>query len=365
MVECAAFAYNNIAPGGQAPTTCAEVAEEAGKPAKGEQAGMTDGLNVLSTFQFSSASQKVLQDAAHTKVVCSTNTEEFLSRLRYAEVLCSYWIPDNWRDIAPRLRWLQVSGAGVDGLQSTGILAASSGIKITTAIGIHANTIGEYVFGSMLMFNRTWPEMVRLQDRHVWPLSANWYKLGGRELHEQTLGIVGLGSIGRRIAQLGKAFGMRVMATKRTIHEDRPDEDVDEFYTLSRLHDMLRQSDYVVLAVPLTAETDGMIGEAELRAMRPHTYLVNIARGRIIDEEMLIRALREGWIGGAGLDVTQREPLPPDSPLYAMPNVILTPHISGDSVHYDRRLTDLFADNLRRYLAKEPLRNMYDPIRGY
>ncbi len=344
--------------------TCAQVAEEAGKPVKGEQAGMTDGLNVLSTFQFSPASQKVLQEAAHTQIVCSTNTEEFLSRLRDAEVLCSYWIPDNWREIAPRLRWLQVSGAGVDGLQSTGILAASD-IKITTAIGIHANTIGEYVFGSMLMFNRTWPQMVRLQDRHVWPLSASWYKLGGRELYEQTLGIVGLGSIGRRIAQLGKAFGMRVLATKRTSTEDRSDPDVDEFYTPASLHEMLRQSDYVVLAVPLTAETDGMIGEAELRAMRPHAYLVNIARGRIIDEEMLIRALREGWIGGAGLDVTQREPLPPDSPLYSLPNVILTPHISGESVHYDRRLTALFADNLRRYRAGEPLRNMYDPIRGY
>jgi phosphoglycerate dehydrogenase-like enzyme len=238
-------------------------------------------------------------------------------------------------------------------------------VLVTTAVGIHGTTIGEYVFGSMLMFNRTWPEMVRLQDRHVWPRSANWYKLGGRELVDQTLGIVGFGAIGRRIAQLGKAFGMRVLATRRTMHEDVRDPDVDQFYPREGLRDMLRQSDYIVLAVPLTAETEKLIGEAELRSMRPNAYLVNVARGRVIDEDKLIRALKEGWIAGAGLDVTREEPLPADSPLYSMPNVILTPHISGISVHYDKRLTSLFADNLRRYRAGEPLLNHYDPERGY
>jgi phosphoglycerate dehydrogenase-like enzyme len=215
------------------------------------------------------------------------------------------------------------------------------------------------------MFNRTWPEMVRLQDRHVWPRSANWYKLGGRELDNQTLGIIGLGSIGRRVAQLGKAFGMHVLATRRTVHGGESDPDVDQIYPMERLHDMLRQCDYVVLAVPLTAQTERLIGEAELRAMRPHTYLVNVARGQIVDEKVLIRALQEGWIAGAGLDVAEEEPLPSDSPLFSLPNVILTPHISGVSVHYDKRLTELFVDNLQRYRSNRPLRNLYDPVRGY
>jgi phosphoglycerate dehydrogenase-like enzyme len=326
---------------------------------------MTSSLKVISTFQFTKASHDVLREAANAEVLCITNNEEFLARLQEAEILCSYTVPENWRALAPNLRWLQVPGAGVDGLQPTGILDAHSGVLVTTAVGIHGTTIGEYVFGSMLMFNRTWPQMVRLQDRHVWPRSANWYKLGGRELVDQTLGIAGFGAIGRRIAQLGKAFGMRVLATRRTMHEDVRDPDVDRFYPREGLRDMLRQSDYVVLAVPLTAETENLIGEAELRCMRPNAYLVNIARGRVIDEDMLIRALKEGWIAGAGLDVTREEPLPADSPLYAMPNVILTPHISGISVHYDKRLTSLFADNLRRYRAGEPLLNRYDPERGY
>jgi phosphoglycerate dehydrogenase-like enzyme len=326
---------------------------------------MSSDRNVLSSFQFSQASQVVLREAAQANFLCIANTEEFLARLRDAEILCSYWLPNNWRELAPNLRWLQASGAGIDGLRSTGILDAASGVVVTTAVGIHAATIGEYVFGSMLMFNRSWPEMVRLQDRHVWPRSANWYKLGGRELDNQTLGVIGLGSIGRRVAQLGKAFGMHVLATRRTVHGGAGDPDVDQIYPLERLHNMLHRCDYVVVAVPLTTQTEKLIGEPELRVMPSHAYLVNVARGQIIDEQVLIRALKEGWIAGAGLDVTEEEPLPADSPLFSMPNVILTPHISGVSVHYDKRLTELFADNLRRYRADKPLRNLYDPVRGY
>jgi len=242
---------------------------------------------------------------------------------------------------------------------------ANSGVIVTTASGIHITNISEYVFGSMLMFNRTWPEMVRLQDRHIWPRKPNWYNLRARELAGQTLGIVGLGSIGRRIAQLGRAFGMTVLGMRRSVASGEKDADVDQLYALGQLHELLSRSDYVVLATPLTAETEKMIGAPELKAMRPNAYLVNIARGRVIDEPLLIRALKEGWIAGAGLDVTVEEPLPPDSPLFSMPNVILTPHIAGVSDNYDQRLTALFAENLRRYRAGEPLLNRYDSTRGY
>ena len=324
-----------------------------------------NSLKIISSFQFSEVSLTMLRKAAQRDVLCVADTNELLAHLHEAEILCTYKLTRKWRNLAPNLRWLQASGAGVDELRPTGILDADSGVIVTTAVGIHAITVSEYVFGSMLMFNRSWPEMVHLQDRHVWPRSINWYKLKARELADQTLGIVGLGHIGRRIAQLGKAFGMRVLATRRRVQGGEHEPDVDQVYPQEQLHTMLRQSDYVVLAVPLTQQTEKLIGEAELRAMQPHAYLVNIARGRVIDERMLIRALQEGWIGGAGLDVTEEEPLPPGSPFFSLPNVILTPHISGVSVHYDKRLAALFADNLIRYRTGEPLRNLYDPVRGY
>lgn len=329
---------------------------------------MSSSPKVVSTFSFSPESQALLSEAVGAEVRCIMRTnhfDEFLVHLRDAEVLCAYTLPDNVRELAPKLRWLQYPGAGVDALQTTGLLEADSGVIVTTASGIHATNMSEYVFGSMLMFNRSWPEMVRLQDRHIWPRNAKWYNLGAHELVDTTLGIVGLGSIGRRIAQLGRAFGMRVLGIRRAALSGETDPDVDQLYGLEQLHELLGRSDYVVLAMPLTAESEKMIGEPELRAMRPHAYLINIARGRVIDETALIRALKEGWIAGAGLDVAEVEPLPTDSPLYSLPNVILTPHIAGVSDSYDKRLTALFAENLRRYRAGKPLLNRYDSKRGY
>ena len=327
---------------------------------------MSTGFRVVSTYRFTPTSQQLLQEASGSEVVCVTSQEELITQLPETEVLCSFSVPNNWRELAPNLRWLQYPGAGVDGLRDSGLLDPESSVVVTTATGIHAITISEYVFGSMLMFNWNWPQMVRLQDSHLWARSTGWYGLGGRELAGQTLGIVGMGKIGRRIAQLGRAFGMRVLGIRRSFAgENVSDPDLDQAYPPERLHELLGQSDYVVLAVPLTAETEHLIGEAELKAMKPNTYLVNIARGRVIDEQALIQALRDGWIGGAGLDVAEVEPLPSNSPLYGMPNVILTPHIAGVSVHYERRLAELFAENLRRYRASEPLLNRYDPARGY
>src|SRR6266480_6624762 len=326
---------------------------------------MPDSLKIVSSFPFSQGSLNMLREAAQADVLCVADTNELLAHLHEAEILCSYKVTRKWRKLAPQLRWLQAAGAGVDELRPTGILDADSGVIVTTATGIHATTISEYVFGSMLMFNRSWPEMVRLQDRHIWPSSGKWYHLSGRELADQALAIIGLGHIGRRIGELGRAFGMRVLATRRSISEGETDPDVDQLYPMERLHGMIRESDYVVVAAPLTPESNHLIGEEELRVMRPHAYLVNVSRGRVIDEAALIHALQEQWIAGAGLDVTVEEPLPADSPLFSMSNVILTPHISGVSVHYDQRLTALFADNLKRYRAGQPLRNQYDPQRGY
>ena len=325
---------------------------------------MSSSLKVVTTFPFSAESQQLLKESAATEAVEVTTADELSAHLSDAEILCSYFIPSDWRTQAPKLRWIQFPGAGVDSLARTGLLDANSGVIVTTAAGIHAETISEYVFGSMLMFNWNWPQMVRLQDNHVWARSATWYHLGGRELAGQTLGIIGLGHIGRRIAQLAHAFGMRVLGMRRSLSGEQ-EPDVDQLFLPEQLHELLRLCDYVVISVPLTGETEKLIGEDELRIMRSNAYLVNIARGRVIDEQALIQALREGWIAGAGLDVTEEEPLPSESPLYSMPNVILTPHISGNSAHYDTRLAALFADNLKRYRSGQKLQNQYEPSRGY
>ncbi|HEU5380579.1 MAG TPA: D-2-hydroxyacid dehydrogenase [Ktedonobacteraceae bacterium] len=328
---------------------------------------MPTDLKVVSTYRFTPTSQQLLREAASAEVVCVTNQEEFIAQLPEAEILCTFSVPTNWAELAPHLRWLQYPGAGVDGLRPSGLLDQHQDrVIVTTASGIHATTISEYVFGSMLMFNWNWPQMVRLQDGHVWaPSSGHWYNLGGRELAGSTLGIVGLGHIGRRIAQLGRAFGMRVLGMRRSFGETTQDPDLDQGYTPQGLLEMLGQCDYVVLAVPLTPQTEHLIGETELRAMKSNAYLVNIARGRVIDEKALVRALNERWIAGAGLDVAEIEPLPSHSPLYGMPNVILTPHVAGVSIHYERRLAELFAQNLRRYRSGEALLNRFDPARGY
>src|SRR5436305_13524761 len=137
---------------------------------------MTQKLSILSTYPFSTTDLEELRAAAQADVLCFMTKEGLLSRLPEAEVLCSYWIPDNWRELAPNLCWFQVAGGGIDGLRATGLLDAECDVLVTTAVGIHSTTVGEYVFGSMLMFNRSWPQMVRLQDRQIWPQSSNWYQ---------------------------------------------------------------------------------------------------------------------------------------------------------------------------------------------
>jgi phosphoglycerate dehydrogenase-like enzyme len=326
---------------------------------------MPASLKVVTNFAFPSAIMDQIREAAQAEVIYLEDRTAFNEALAEAEIVCGTLPGGHWRELAPHLRWLQNPGAGVDHLLGSTIMAPDSGVMITTASGVHTHTISEYVFGSMVMFNRSWPEMVELQKQHLWPRPLPQGLLWSRELVDQTLGIVGLGSIGRRIAQLGRAYGMRVLASRASTRAGDTDPDVDGLFTSEQLREMLSQSDYVVIALPLTNGTRHLIGEAELRAMPAHSYLVNIGRGDIIDEPVLIRALREQWIAGAGLDVASQEPLPAESPLYDLPNVILTPHVSGGHERYAERLGKIFTDNLRRYRAGQPLRNRVDVQRGY
>lgn len=281
-----------------------------------------------------------------------------------ADVLCTYRPPADSYALGGGIRWLALPSAGADGAVRAG-LVRPGGPVVTDARGVHAAPIAEFVFSLLLLWARSWPEMLAAQRERTWPRGEAKRPLRGRELRGTTLGIVGLGAIGREVARLGRAFGMRVIATRRSAAEGERDADVDALLPTARLRELLGESDYVVIATPSTPETYHLIGANELRAMTPSAFLVNIARGDVVDEAALIAALQAGRPAGAGLDVFEEEPLPASSPLWTMPNVIIAPHVSGSSDRIAARFTDLFLENIARYRAGQPLLNVVDPAVGY
>ena len=258
---------------------------------------------------------------------------------------------------APGLRWIHSISAGVDRVVTP--LTRQRHLRVTNARGVFSRPIAEYVVLMALAIARRLPQLLDLQRERT------WQPLRGSELGGLTVGIVGYGSIGAEVARLLEPFGTRVIATRR-----RPDLGSGglsnvEVWGADRLHDLLRAADVVVIAAPLTDETAGLIGAAELQEMPSHAWLINIARGRLVDETALRHALANGWIGGAVLDVFDEEPLPAESPLYDTPNLVITPHTSWSSDRVVERSIDLFVANLERYLADQPLENLVDLEAGY
>ncbi len=310
-----------------------------------------------------------------TQVACHNDREvaDVLGEHADVEVLYAFHVPHQVLDLARRLRWLQLHSAGADHLLDHPIMRSE--VPITTTSGIHATPIAEYVFATILAYRWQVPRWTHCQREREWP-SGRWKLYARPELRGSTLGILGYGSIGREVGRLGRAFGMRVLALRRTegtlelgyAVDGTGDPDgtmPDRFYASDAVLEMLAECDYVVVALPLTEATKGSVGELELRAMKPTAYLVNIARGAVVDESALIRALREGWIGGAGLDVFEQEPLPQDSPLWDAESALLSPHVAGFTPCYDARAVALFTENLARYLDGRPLLNLVDKARGY
>ena len=284
--------------------------------------------------------------------------EQFDAHLAEAEIIYGARPPKNVIARAPKLKWIQTTDAGVDSFLDSDIIE-SSVIVTNTSGGVHAVSIAECVLEMMLMFVKKMPLCFQLKQERQWKTFSLTV------LHSKTVGIVGLGSIGRQVARLSKAFGMRVLATRRSSRSATRTGNVDMLFSQDQLPQLLSDSDFVVLALPLTPKTNNLIGEEELRAMKPTAYLINIARGNIVDEATLTRALEENWIAGAGLDVFVTEPLPVESRLWELPNVIFSPHVAAEIVDYDLQATRLFADNLRRYLSGKRLRNVVDKKRGY
>ncbi|GCE25051.1 3-phosphoglycerate dehydrogenase [Dictyobacter alpinus] len=275
---------------------------------------------------------------------------------------------------APRLRWVQLYSAGAN-QASDGPLAQSQA-TFTTASGVHAVNIGEYVLTTILAWFHRFPLFSEWKQKAEWPQDKDRGLFMPEELREKTLNIVGYGSIGREVARMAKAFGMRIVALEqRADHVDHgflfpdigdPEGTLpDQYYTIEQFHQILGESDVVVVAVPLTPTTRGMFDKQAFEAMKNTAFLVNIARGDVCDEQALIEALQEKKIAGAALDVFKAEPLPSSSPLFKLTNVIMTPHISGLTPYYDERVTQIFAENLRRYVKGDQLYNTVDKERGY
>ncbi|MBC8077271.1 MAG: D-2-hydroxyacid dehydrogenase [Chloroflexales bacterium] len=255
------------------------------------------------------------------------------------------------------LRWLHIPRAGVDSSLVQPVLERD--IIITNSAGVHATPIAEWVLLFMLSHVKQVPALLRAQAERAW---AGGGKLQLDELAGKTLLVIGMGQIGQAIATRATAFGVRVWGSSRS---GRPVEGVERVVAGTQWRALLGEADFVVIAAPLTPETRTMFGAEELAAMKPTGYLINIARGEIIHEQALIDTLRTSSIAGAALDVFAQEPLPEESPLWALPNVFATPHISWNSPHVRPRTLALFLDNLRRFVAGEPLVNRVDKDAGY
>jgi phosphoglycerate dehydrogenase-like enzyme len=280
------------------------------------------------------------------------------SILGQADVLFEFdWLePARLPDNAPRLRWLQASKSGIgEFLRRLGL--DRSGITFCTAAGVHAVPLAEWVVFSLLWLVKDLPRVLDQQERHHWEQFEAGLLRGRRVL------LVGLGGVGREVARLLAAHGVEVWGVRRGGSD--PPEHIARLVPFEGLDAVLGEVDAVVLACPYTAETHHLLDGRRLAAMRPGSFVVNIARGAVIDEAALIEALDSGQVAGAVLDVQEREPLPADSPLWDTPGVLISPHRASIVRVENALVVDLFVDNLRRYLAGQPLRNVYDPAREY
>ena len=339
---------------------------------------MADKVEILITLPFPETLVDQLRDISprlNISVNKARQPEEISDQLwKRTEVLYTNRVLPS-PDKAPNLRWIQFHWAGVDHAVEEPILNESH-VVATTLSGAHAPQIAEYIVMMTLSLGHHLTDILNHQDRKDWP-KDRWERFSPKELNQSTVGIIGYGSIGREAARLLNGFGTTILATKRdAMHpEDHgyipkglgdPTGEIPlRIYPPQAIVSMLKECDYAIITVPLTAETKGLISEKEITALKDGGYLIDVSRGGVLDHAAIIEALRERRLGGAALDVFPEEPLPEDSPLWNFPNVIISPHISGNTPQYDERAVALFSENLRRYLADMPLYNVIDPKRGY
>jgi phosphoglycerate dehydrogenase-like enzyme len=283
--------------------------------------------------------------------------------LRDAEILFTISLRPEQFAVTRRLRWIHAPSAAVHQLLFRELV--SSDVVVTNSREVHGPVVAEHVVALIFALAKKIPQASVLQQQQVWGQESIWTDgPRPREITGATLGLIGVGSIGRRVARMASGLGMRVIAVREHVEKGSP-EGVKEVFTLSELDDVLQQSDFVVVAAPLIAATQGLINAARFAVMKPDSFLINVGRGAQVDETALADALRNRRIAGAALDVFEREPLPADSPLWGLDNLLITPHTAGLTDKLWHRHYELFSDNLRRYLARQPLRFVVDKQKGY
>ena len=335
-------------------------------------------VDVLITLPFSASLTKPLQEVSpllRITVHPAKNINEVPDELwaRCEVLYTDRIIPDP--ELVPNLKWVQHHYAGLD--PTVGFAPTDRpNLIVTTLSGAATSQIAEHVLAMLLAFGRQLPTLSANQKKAEWP-KDRWERFMPRELRTSTVGIVGYGSIGRQVARLLREFGATVLATKNdAMHPidsgytpeglgDPNGDLVHRLYPAQAIKSMLKDCDFIVVSVPLTDKTPDLVNAEVLSACKPTAYLIDISRGGIVDHIALIKALNEHRLAGAALDVFPEEPLPKKSPLWEMPNVIITPHIAGVSSHYDKRAMTLFAENLSRYIADLPLYNVFNSNKGY
>jgi D-3-phosphoglycerate dehydrogenase len=296
--------------------------------------------------------------AAPAAELVDAGQDRVAQEIMWADVFCGHAkVPVDWDAVVAlkRLRWIQSSAAGLDHCLVPSVV--ESDIVITSASGVLADQVAEHALALATALSRSLPVFFRAQQ------AREFVRRPTRDLHHSTVGIVGFGGVGRRIAEVVRPFKTRILATD-VFPIDKPDY-VEALWPAERLHELLARAEIVFLAVPLTPSTRGMIDAAALAQMQPGSMLINVARGPLVVEADLLAALESGRLAGAGLDVTEQEPLPPTSRLWELPNVIITPHVAGQSRFRIDQMTDFFCENLRRYQAGAPLLNLVDKRLGF
>ncbi len=294
-------------------------------------------------------------------VVLEPDAEKVVAQLADADAYTGFRLSAEQLDRAPELKWVHSLSAGVEQWLNAGI--AERGLLLTNSSGVHATNIAEHVFAMMLAFARQLPSLFGSQQQHQWR-DNDTFDEQVFELEGQKLIIVGTGAIGSAVARRAKAFDMATVGVRRHPSAE-PIPHIDEQLSFEEMREHLGNADHVVICLPMTSETKGLFSADVIAAMKPGAHFFNIGRGGIVDQDALIAALRSGHLGGAGLDVTTPEPLPGDSPLWDMPNVIITAHTSGSTPKYGERALGLFGDILERLRdGREPI-NVVDPEAGY
>ena len=307
--------------------------------------------------------ERLRKDFPRIEIVHLTSYDGMEKHLRDSEVVFTISLRPEQFGAARKLQWIHAPAAAVDRLLIPELV--ESDVIVTNAREVHGAVVAEHVIALVFALAKRIPQAVRLQQKHIWGQEAIWNENPKpRELAGATLGLIGMGSIGCEVAKKASTLGMRVIASREHTGKEKP-LGVDEIFSSDQIERVLVQSDYVVLAVPLTADTRGLIDRKRLGAMKPGACLINVGRGPLIDESALVGALRERRIGGAALDVFEQEPLPADSPLWELDNLLITPHTAALTEKLWQRHYALFSENLRRWVAHEPLLYVVDKRRGY